>query len=499
MHKLTKTLFSPPSVRLNLIVICGIVLLLTASLTTMAWFSYQALHQEAILDAEEALEGAVYHVDNILVSVEQSTGNIYSEVLANLDKPERMHTYAKQLVESNPYIVGCAICFKPDYYPDRKLFMTYTHHKGGIVKKKGASTLVTSNKFGKKPYTEHPWYNIPMTTGRPYWTDPLPEEEDEGVTLSFSLPIVNQKQERVGVLVADLSVKQFSKYVVAGTPTPHGYTVMIGSNGSFIVHPDPDKLINQTVFTQTEGGVNPSVRKVAESALAGEEGFMSFSLDGQDWCVFYKPFRQVEVPSRSMEKLNWSIGIVYSEDEIFNAFSKLVGLVLMISVISLVLFYLICRFVLRQQMKSLRQLTHITKRIAAGHYDDPIPDVKRNDEIGLLYQHLQLMKQSLTNHVSELEQMTGKLKRHREVMHEVHAKQQSVDRMMTFFLHFVTDKMLAPTADIERCVKTLCNNYRTFAPEEISLVIDTINKKSETVIVLINNMLDTAENETTHD
>ena len=45
-----------------------------------------------------------------------------------------MYTYSRDLVLSNPYIDGCAICFKPGYYPGKDLFMAYVHHKKAALR-----------------------------------------------------------------------------------------------------------------------------------------------------------------------------------------------------------------------------------------------------------------------------------------------------------------------------------------------------------------------------
>ena len=74
-------------------------------------------------NAEETLDATVQDIDKILLSVEQSAGNIYWEVIAHLDKPDRMLNFSRRLVECNPYVVGCAIVFKPNYYPGHELFM----------------------------------------------------------------------------------------------------------------------------------------------------------------------------------------------------------------------------------------------------------------------------------------------------------------------------------------------------------------------------------------
>ena len=121
-----------------------------------------------------------------------------------------------------------------------------------------------------------------------------------------------------------------------------------------------------------------------------------------------------------------------------------------------------------------------------------MPDIRRNDEIGQLYDHLKEMSKSLAAHVKELNLLTGQLKNRREVMYEVYAKERSVDRVMSSFLHFVTNQMIAPAQDVKRYVEKLCTSYRSFAPEEVGHIVSTINRKSDSIIELINNTLDTA-------
>lgn len=470
-------------------------MVLFVSLGVLFYFSQQILHQEAKIDAEQTLENTTQNVDNILLSVEQSTSNVYNELTRHLDQPERMATYARRLVECNPYVNGCAVCFKPDYYPGRKLFMAYVHRKDASKRKNGEQELVTSDKYGSKPYTEHLWYSVPMASGKACWTDPLPEEEDEGVTLSYCMPIYDRTHECIGVLVADLSVSLLSQLVLAAKSSDSEYSVLLGSDGSFIVHPDLLKRMNATGKKQVLNSGNSSMKNVVDSMRSGKAGYMPFRHADKDWLVFYKPFLQTETPARSMEKTNWSIGVVYSENDMFGSFYRLLLWAITIAVVGLLLFYLLSRIITRRVMKPIRQLTHATQRIAEGHYDEPMPEIKRDDEIGLLYDRFLLMKQSLAARVGELDQLTGALKMRREVMREVYAKEQSVDRVMNSFLHYVTNQMIAPSEDIGHCIKTLSGSFHEFSPEEVHLVLDTLDKKSNTIVELINNMLNTADNE----
>ena len=81
----------------------------------MLHFARKIVKEEALLKAEKTLEGTVQQIDNILLSVEQSAGNIYWDLLLHLGESERMETYCRKVVETNPHIVGCAISFEPFY------------------------------------------------------------------------------------------------------------------------------------------------------------------------------------------------------------------------------------------------------------------------------------------------------------------------------------------------------------------------------------------------
>ena len=109
------------SFRLNLMVICQTVLLLVVTLGVMLYFSRQTLKKEAIHDAEETLAGTVQQIDNVLLSIEQTTEYTYQDLLDHLDEPQRMETYCRKVVEGNSNVVGCAIVFQPNFYQGREI------------------------------------------------------------------------------------------------------------------------------------------------------------------------------------------------------------------------------------------------------------------------------------------------------------------------------------------------------------------------------------------
>jgi len=490
---ITKTL----SIRLSLLVVCEVALLLLASLIVMFYFSRQALRKEELNNAEQTLEGTVQRIDNILLGVEQLTDNVYRDLLLHLDEPDRMFYYSRRIVESNPYIVGCAIVFRPYYYPDRELFMAYVHRKGNNLSSDGNSELVTQATFTNKPYTQQVWYTEPMTTCKACWTNPLKNEYTENEALStFCLPILDQDSECVGVIAVDLPIALLSKLILDVKPSPNGYATLLARNGSYIVHPDSEKLLHQTVFVQMEQGADHTVLEAAEAMVAGETGHKFFRMNGRKWYVFYKPFERADMPGRYVNKVGWSVGVVYPEDDIAGDYNWLFYYLLIIALIGIILIFVFCRMITHRQLLPLDLLTHFTQRIAEGHYDESIPDGKSKDEVGRLQDHFQRMQKALAIHIDELEKSSSMQQERTKVLEDAYDKAQEADRMKTAFLHYMTNQMIEPSNAIDRSVTTFCNNYYGISLEEADKKVNDIRQQTQIIISLLDYMLHTADNET---
>ena len=486
------------SIRLSLMVVCEIALLLLVSLVVMFLYSRQALKQEAMHNAEQTLEGTVQHIDNILLSVEQSSGNIYWDMMTHLHEPNRMGTYCRRLVESCPYIASCTIAFQPNYYSGHERFLAHVHRQEDGAEMDEQAQQAHQDSIAQRPYTEQEWYSIPMETRHACWTNPQKHDNtDSEVVTTFCLPIVDEKtQQCVGVMAANLSVGLLSRIIHGAKPSEHGYSTLLSRNGSFIVHPNPQKLTQQTVFTQFSEGSNASAQEAAKAMVAGESGFKSFQLDGQDWYVMFKPFQRAKVPGRTTEELNWSIGVVYPEKDIFDGHNQLLFYVLVIAIGGLLLFYLLCRLVTHRQLQPLNQLTESAQRIAKGHYDETIPNTRREDEIGQLEDNFQQMQQSLAFHINKLEELTNTLDERSKGLRDAYHQAQEADRMKTAFLHNMTNQMIAPSDAISKSVANICNHYHDISQEQANQEVQTIQREGKTILNLLSNLLDTAENET---
>lgn len=470
------------------------LLLLAVVLGVFAYFSHKALRDEGLRNAEQTLEGTMQHIDNILLSVEQATGNIYYDMLQHLDEPERMYTYSRELVLSNPYIDGCAICFKPGYYPGKDLFMAYVHHKKSAHS--GPLDLIVSESFTRRPYTEQRWYTKPMESGWIGWIDPLKGEETEKEPLvSFCLPFADKRGERIGVIAVDVAVSQLSKVVLTTKPSENGYCTLLGHNGSYIVHPDKEKLMNPAIFSQMGRKADSSEFEAAKAMLAGKSGMKEFRRDGADWWVFYKPFKPVQWEGRSSGEVAWSVGVVYPEDDIFGLHNMLIYLAIVIGIAGILLFSVLSNWIIRKQMKPVSNLAKSAQHVADGNYNEMLPYDDRSDEIGLLHRRFKKMQQSLQRQVDELEEEKKRLQQRGYMLQMEYDRAVESDNMKTSFQRYITQQMNEPTDVIDSSVTTLCNNYHDISKEEAGKQVDNIQRKSQIMVGLLDHLAHFSESE----
>ena len=489
MWKKFKTALPRTSLRLNLMVVCEIVLLLLVSLAVLLYFSRQILKEEAKNNAEQTLEATVLNIDNVMMSVEQTTFNVYQDLQGHLDQPDRMFTYSRKVVETNPYIVGCAIVFKPDYYPDHHLYMAYLHRKGSESMTNETTELETLDKFTNCPYTEQIWYTEPMNVKQACWVGPLKNEDTEReAIITFCLPIYDHG-ECVGVVASDLPIEVLTNIIHSTRPFSRGYAVLLNNKGSYVVHPDKEKLKRKTVFGKTLMN-SPEALEAARAMVAGETGGKAFHMDKEEWHVFYKPFHSTREYGMPMKQLGWSAGVVYPQDDIFGDYNILTYLVLVITVLGVLLFFILCRMLIRHRMKPVHMLIKSAQRVAEGNYDEMVPNTHREDEIGQLQAHFQQMQRSLSVKSGELKLLTKTLKERSEVLNKAYGNAQGSDRMKMTFLHYMATQMTEPSNLIERSVMKLSNNYHEISPQEADYKVGVIKQQSEAILDLLDHMIE---------
>ena len=471
-------------------VVGATVVLLLASLGVMLYYSRMAVKHEAMHKASQTLDATIIQIDNILLGVEQAVGNTYFSMLDHLDRPDMMRDYCRELVQANPAIIGSAIAFKPYYYKNREHFAVCVYREGADSLGFSDSPVVLDDVFDNRPYTQQQWFTTTMETQKGQWMNPLKGKPyAELPFITFAVPLMGGDGQPVAVLGVAVSVSTLSHIVLAAKPSVNSYSVLLDSDGSYILHPDTAKLLRQTALDLGSRYDDPSAQQAAEAMVSGQTGYREFSMEGEDYYVFFKPFVLSEVAGRTMERLGWSVGIVFPEGDIYGRFHRMLLIVLGVSLVGIVLLLLACRTFVRHELKPLHLLTRSAQRIADGHYDETIPDSRQHDEIGRLQDNFQRMQHSLSSHVSHLEQLNAVLRERGEALRVAYDHAQRADRMKTAVLHNMTNQMMEPANSIDSSVTTLCDRYADLTQAEVDRLTDDIQQQGRIITDLLSVLL----------
>ena len=384
--------------KLSLWIVFFAAIIFNVALGFMFTQSLSAVRQEAISRASKELDNTVLRVSSIIQIVETATDNTDWLITRHLDAPDSMFVYSRRILQNNPDLNGCSIAFEPYYFQDKgrgRFFSAYSYNDDGVL-----YTSQEGNDHYEYFYMD--WYQTAKLLDQPVWSEPFvdvnPEIHDsKEIIASYSKPIKDKDGTYIGTIATDISLGWLSETISAVKPYPNSYSMMIGQGGTFFVHPDPEKLFYQTIFTETMDHSDPDLAALGHSMLRGEEGMRELRMDGQDCYVFYKPLAET----------GWSVAIVCPESDIFGGYKRLQSMVVFIVIIGLILMFLVFSRIVIRELKPLRKLADQAGTIAQGHFDQKLPDDGRSDEIGQLAHSFGDMQQSLMQYIDQLQSATA--------------------------------------------------------------------------------------------
>jgi methyl-accepting chemotaxis protein len=150
MWKRTTLVSNNLSLRVSLLAVLSMAILLLVALFVMFFASRRSMEDDALQKAQQALDAANVNIDNILLSVEETAGNIYFMMAPHLNNPDSLAIYCRKMVESNRYVTGCSVALIPGFYEEDKAFFVYFHR----VDSAGVTQIVRTDTFGDRPYYE---------------------------------------------------------------------------------------------------------------------------------------------------------------------------------------------------------------------------------------------------------------------------------------------------------------------------------------------------------
>ncbi len=379
-----------------------LILLSTAAIFFSAFAYNYSVSRRIMLQNVEQNAGSLAsatanHIEEILARIE-TLPTLAALVLENqsLDAV-RLEALVRNVVQANPAIFGSTIAFEPQAFDPRSEF--YCPYAMRTAKNIDVTYL------GGEKYRYHnlDWYIIPKETKRAVWSEPYFDEGATNIAMAtYSVPFyreINGERRFCGVVTVDIALDWLREIMDGVKIFDSGYAFILSENGNFICHPEAKYVLKESLFSLAEEKGIPAWREAGHAMLDGKKGFISIPgihFGRQAW-MYYSP-----LPSA-----NWSVGVMFPDEELFRGTRKLAYMIAGIGLIGFGLLFLLVVLVAVRITGPLRALTSKAAEIAKGNLDTPLPFVRSKDEVGDLSHSFEDMRTALKEYICDLTATTA--------------------------------------------------------------------------------------------
>ena len=297
------------------------------------WIYYQAVKSASHTHYVGIMNVAAEKIGNTVSSMEMNAMNEFDEVEKHLDTPASVIAALESKTSLNPEVRGYFAAFEPNYFPSEgQWFEPYVHH-------------VDDNDFEVRQvgsashnYHKSEWYIRAKDTKESFWSDPYYYFDGTSISghyTTFVKPIYDKTGNLACVCGADMTFEWLSKEVQQIDDDSRNndllnffllndggefYTVVLNNDGRSIASPEgkPVKL------TEDQMGQSLELRK---------SGMVETKINGKHSTVYYTP----------IERVNWSVAVVVTDQGIAKAMIKFGIILLLITILGMIVVWLACR------------------------------------------------------------------------------------------------------------------------------------------------------------
>ena len=383
--------------RLMVRVLIVSAIIFTLTFTIFLRMAANKMREEATEHAHSELSKTIHQIDAVLHAVEIAVENTAWIVPHRLSSPDFMYDVTKRLLQNNEFIYGCAVAFEPNYFPSEgNHFSPYSY--------RNESGEIKSMQLGTDTYDYHymDWYQIPKLLNKPYWSEPYYDEGGgEKMMTTYSKPLYDSEGKLYAIITADLSLEWLTELVGKIQVFENSYNLMVSRNASYIVHPDHNLILNETIFSSTYGDKDESLKKLQDDMVNCRAGEVLRTKEGQKFFVFYSP----------VETTQWMVAIVCPRSELYMEVRMLRNLLILLGVIALLLMIVMNYNGIRKVVEPVEDFSDVAKKIAKGDFTTELPQIKSQDELKELHDSFEYLQHSLVNYIEELKSTTANKER----------------------------------------------------------------------------------------
>jgi two-component system, sensor histidine kinase and response regulator len=324
-----------------------------------------------------------------------------------------------------------------------------------------------------------PWYKAAVEDEKAVFSSVYKHFVFDDLAVTASLPVYREDGELMGVLGADYLLGSISSFLKE--------IKIVEEMVIFIVEDETDYVIanselDANFFKDGEGIIkrvhpdecaNPTIKEVYRAFLSGE-GISPIRNNGN--LVVFSRFEK--------ENLRWDIYISIPEAFFLSDFRRIGRMSLVVIVLFILFSILLALYLSKTITGPILQLSKAAEDFARSQWSSRVP-VKGHNEITRL---------SIT-----FNSMAGKLQEYLETLEtkvdERTAELNELNRTKDAFFAIIAHDLRGPLASSYKMLDHLLEEYQTYTPEDLAIVIRTIGDSQKSIHLLLENLLLWAQNQ----
>ena len=322
----------------------GLVIIILAAIVLEAISAFQYYYTRGMLERNlEAqmlitLQVSAQRMDGIMRETAGVSYNQLWHAQQHLDDADYMATLVRNMVMTdNDKIVGAAIAFRPNYFPDKgRWYEPY-------ARREGDSIVVRQIGSAQHDYFSLEFYQTCIKGDTLKWSTPYIDNEGAQDTVStYGLPLRDKHGEPIGVMGIDVSTEWIRDMLRQNRQHPSSFSIVLSNEGNLISTPD-DSLCSHEQAERIAQMVNDSTVKKELKSNGRVTSFKFYDEEkGRAARVYYARKR--------LEPKWWLVKVCY-DDEAFGELKKMRKTTMWMSLAGLLVLGLIIQLFARNDRK----------------------------------------------------------------------------------------------------------------------------------------------------
>lgn len=406
------------------------------------------------ISASRAIENQIN--ESLSVITEESAKVIEAKIdnyIKSLEAVANRNIIKETLASDQSLLNQKMVALKDEQKRSGYLFMALTDIEGNSYNTNDKTANIKDREYFKS-----------ALSGESVVSEPIVNKDDETMSMVFAVPIKSSGNKVTGVLISAIDVEEFTGMVKDIEFGKEGQAFIIDRNGTTIAHENLELVYNQD--NDLENVKNDkeleSLVKLENKMVSGEKGVGTYKYNGKGKYMGYSPIN-----------INgWSIALTAPEDEIFKDLKKMATTSIAVIGIFIVIGSIFVIIISNKIAKPIVAFSNVMNTISQGDFTEDVPEgyLKYKDEIGILANSIESMREGMKNLVGKVNAEAEKIK----IMAE------SINESMSI-LNIETEEVSATTEELSAGMEETAasSEEMTAMSQEIEKAIQSISEKAE--------------------